>query len=86
MTSSRFSNLKTGKKNGRFCVKEILVVYSFKTVGRGKLKFGHSISASIETLYVTILGTLSHVTAIMETKFRQKMVKFEQIYLGKYRC
>ena len=38
--------------------------------------------ASIETLYVTILGTLGHVTAIMETKFRQKMVKFEQIYLG----
>ena len=27
------------EKNGRFCVKETLVVYSFKTVGRGKLKF-----------------------------------------------
>ena len=74
------------EKSGRFCVKEILVVYSFKTVGRGKLKFGHRMGASIETLYVTILGTLGHVTAITETKFRQKMVKFEQIYLGKYRC
>ena len=39
--------------------------------------------ASVETLYVTILGTLGNVIAIMETKFRQKMVKFEQIYLGK---
>ena len=60
------------EKNGRFCVKEILVVYSFKTVGRGKLRFGHSMGASIETLYVTILGTLGHVTAVMETKFGRK--------------
>ena len=63
------------KKNGNFCLENLLIRLNSKTTWRVKLKFGHN-EGAYKCFMQTEIGAPGHVTKILQSENGQKVDEF----------